>query len=51
MFIREIIGLLLPGMTEALAEELRMERRTGVRVTAVHPFLISNVKDVTPNVR
>ncbi|XP_076047128.1 17-beta-hydroxysteroid dehydrogenase 13-like isoform X2 [Oratosquilla oratoria] len=34
------------GMTEALAEELRLERRTGVRVTAVHPFLISNVNEV-----
>ncbi|XP_042243181.1 epidermal retinol dehydrogenase 2-like isoform X2 [Homarus americanus] len=39
------------GMTEALAEEMRMERRSGVRVTAVHPFLISNIDDVTPNLK
>lgn len=39
------------GLTEALAEEMRMERRSGVRVTAVHPFLISNVSDVKPNLR
>ncbi|XP_063591111.1 epidermal retinol dehydrogenase 2-like isoform X1 [Penaeus indicus] len=39
------------GMTEALAEEMRMERRSGVRVTAVHPFLISNVNDVKPNLK
>ncbi|KAK4302964.1 hypothetical protein Pmani_024992 [Petrolisthes manimaculis] len=39
------------GMTEALAEEMRMERRSGVRVTAVHPFLISNISDVSPNLK
>ncbi|KAG0713706.1 Epidermal retinol dehydrogenase 2 [Chionoecetes opilio] len=39
------------GMTEALAEEMRMERRSGVRVTAVHPFLISNIDDVKPNLK
>ncbi|XP_063862158.1 epidermal retinol dehydrogenase 2-like [Scylla paramamosain] len=39
------------GMTEALAEEMRMERRSGVRVTAVHPFLISNISDVNPNLK
>ncbi|XP_069184993.1 epidermal retinol dehydrogenase 2 isoform X2 [Procambarus clarkii] len=39
------------GMTEALAEEMRMERRSGVRVTAVHPFLISNIEDVAPNLK
>lgn len=39
------------GMTEALAEELRMERRSGICVTAVHPFLISNVDDVKPNLK
>ncbi|XP_068201936.1 epidermal retinol dehydrogenase 2-like [Palaemon carinicauda] len=38
------------GMTEALAEELRAERRS-VTVTAVHPFLISNVEDVKPNMK
>ncbi|XP_064108703.1 epidermal retinol dehydrogenase 2-like [Macrobrachium nipponense] len=39
------------GMTEALAEELRAERRSQVTVTAVHPFLISNVDDVKPNLK
>ncbi|XP_069942368.1 epidermal retinol dehydrogenase 2 isoform X3 [Cherax quadricarinatus] len=39
------------GMTEALAEEMRMERRSGVKITAVHPFLISNIEDVTPNLK
>ncbi|XP_071547689.1 epidermal retinol dehydrogenase 2-like isoform X2 [Panulirus ornatus] len=39
------------GMTEALGEELRMERRSGVKVTAVHPFIISNIDDVSPNLK
>ncbi|CAL4124049.1 unnamed protein product, partial [Meganyctiphanes norvegica] len=39
------------GMTEALAEEMRLERRSGITVTAVHPFLIDNVDDVKPDLK
>ncbi|KAK7077264.1 hypothetical protein SK128_007944 [Halocaridina rubra] len=39
------------GITEALAEELRTNRRSGVCITAVHPFLISNIDDVKPNLK
>lgn len=45
------VYVIVSGMTEALAEEMRMERRSGVRVTAVHPFLISNISDVSPNLK
>ncbi|XP_042866992.1 17-beta-hydroxysteroid dehydrogenase 13-like [Penaeus japonicus] len=40
------------GMTEALAEEIRKSGKgQGICVTAVHPFLISNVSDVKPNLK
>lgn len=40
------------GMTEALAEEVRKSGKgQNICVTAVHPFLISNVSDVKPNLK
>ncbi|XP_063605053.1 17-beta-hydroxysteroid dehydrogenase 13-like [Penaeus indicus] len=40
------------GMTEALAEEVRKSGKgQSICVTAVHPFLISNVSDVKPNLK